>query len=229
METETNNGILTDTEDFEEYSAEAGGRKEKKLFARFERASERLHKNHRSVNRTMNLGFVLMLAAVVICAFAMRQFIFEPTLVDGESMITTLADGERVAVIKFGYWFTQPKRGDIVIVHYPNRTERFVKRVIAFAGETISIDDGYICINGERLDESEYAGSWYGNIYKQIVTKGSFQGYYTVPEGCVFVMGDNRNNSHDSRDKDVGAIPNEQVLGRVVAVIWPFNSFRSVK
>ena len=198
----------------------------KKLMARFETAAEKLHKRHSQYNKSMTLGFILMLAAVIVGALALRQFIFEPTLVDGESMETTLMNTERVAVSKTAYWFSEPQRGDIVIIHYPDRTERFVKRVIAFGGETISIYHGDVLINGEPLDESAYAGDWYHQITRLIGTKGAVNGSYTVPEGYIFVMGDNRNVSHDSRASDVGPIPLEQVIGKAVAVIWPISGFR---
>lgn len=224
---ETNNENINNTT-----AAETAGRKltggEKALRKRFLKASERLHRGQAGFSQTLNLGFLLVLAAVVIGALALRLYIAEPTLVDGESMQNYLMDGERVAVNKTAYWTHEPQRGDIVIVHYPDRNERFVKRVIAFGGETIEIRNGYVYIDGEQLDESAYAGDWYGHITLPISTRGSMGGVYTVPEGHVFVMGDNRNDSHDSRSAKVGAIPNEQVLGRVFAVIFPLGKARAV-
>lgn len=207
--------------------------KEKKAFVK---ASLALHKRHHSVNKTFNLDFLLLIIGALIAAFALRQFVFEPTRVDGKSMQPTLMNRERVLVEKVSYMFSKPKRGDIVIVHYPDRTQRFVKRVIALGGETIEIRSGYIYINGERLDESAYAGDWdsYGKIIKGVRCLGSENGVYTVPENHYFVIGDNRNDSHDSRDDydpayNVGAIPAEQVLGRGVAVVWPIAAIRGVK
>ncbi len=201
---------------------------DRKTDAAFMRASEALHKKHSEVNKTFTLSFFITLAMVIVAAFAIRQFIAEPTMVDGPSMQTTLMDGERVFVEKVSYWLHEPERGDVVIVNYPNRSERFVKRIIALPGETISIDKGYVYINGERLDESAYAGDWYGRIILHIQTVGSENGSYTVPQGHYFVMGDNRNYSHDSRADDVGAVAAEKVLGRVRAVIWPLNKIRKV-
>ena len=195
----------------------------------FIKQAETLHKKHAEINRTFTLPFFLMLACVVVAAFALRQFIAEPTMVDGPSMQTTLMDTERVLVEKVSYWLHEPRRGDIVIVKYPDRWERFVKRVIALPGETIEIrPDGFVYINDEKLDESAYAGDWYGRVYKKVETVGSVDGKYTVPEGHYFVVGDNRNLSHDSRDDDVGPISAVDVLGRVRAVIWPINKLRSV-
>ncbi|MBR3299649.1 MAG: signal peptidase I [Clostridia bacterium] len=198
---------------------------DRKTNGAFSKAAEKLHKDHSALNRTFTLPFLLVLLCVMAAAFAIRQFIAEPTVVDGPSMQTTLMDGERVLVEKVSYWFREPQRGDIVIVRYPNRTERFVKRVIALPGEKITISKGCVLINDEQIDESAY---WIGNIYKLINTVGSENGSYTVPEGYYFVIGDNRNKSHDSRDEDVGPIAAENVLGRVRAVVWPLNKIRSV-
>lgn len=194
----------------------------------FEKAAEVLHKKHKELNKTFSLSFLLTLACVILAALALRQFFAEPTRVDGDSMQYTLLDRERLFVEKVSYWFGAPKRGDIVIVKYPNSTARYVKRIIALPGETIEIrEDRFVYINGERLDESAYAGDWYGKIDLPMETKGSKNGKYTVPEGHYFVMGDNRNDSTDSRHELVGAIPEDKVLGRVRAVVWPLNKIRS--
>ncbi|MCH5278489.1 MAG: signal peptidase I [Christensenellaceae bacterium] len=202
----------------------------KKQRERFGGAAEWLHKCDRSYKITTTAYFILYLMCVVIGAFALRQFFFEPTVVDGESMQNTLMNGERVFVEKVSYWFDEPQRGDIVIVHFPDRTECFVKRIIAFGGETISIKDGYVYIDGQLLDESAYAGDWYGRIRDDMKIKceGSVNGTYVVPYGHVFVMGDNRNWSHDSRAVDVGAIPLEQVLGKARFVVWPISEARRI-
>ncbi len=201
-----------------------GGKEERA----FEKAAEALHKKHKELNKTFSLSFLLMLACVILAALALRQFIAEPTRVKGDSMQYTLLHKEGLLVEKVSYWFDAPERGDIVIVKYPNSADRYVKRIIALPGETIEIrEDRFVYINGERLDESAYAGDWYGKIDLPMETKGSKNGKYTVPEGHYFVMGDNRNDSKDSRDRDVGAIPLDQVIGRVRAVIWPLNRIRS--
>lgn len=161
-------------------------------------------------------------ASVLLMALIVRHFIFEPTIVDGESMQMTLKDGERIFIDKCSYWFTEPKYGDVVIVHYPGRREHFVKRIVATEGQTIEIRRGYVYIDGERLDESAYAGEdWYGRIQLLIDSPQSHNGAFTVPEGHVFVMGDNRNWSKDSRSRDVGAIPVTEILGRARFVFWP--------
>ena len=194
---------------------------------RFSDASDRLFSGDKGFSCAVYIHFALKLCCVVLAVLMLRVFIAEPTYVNGESMVSTLMHNERVLVEKVSYWFSEPKRGDIVIVRFPNRSERFVKRVIALGGETITIKDGYVYVDNVQLDESEYAGDWYGRITRLIRTEGSVNGSYTVPEGYIFVMGDNRNVSHDSRAEDVGAIPLEHVIGRACAVIWPIGKIRS--
>lgn len=195
----------------------------------FKNAADEIMGKDSNYTAAVYLHFAMKLICVVLAVVILRIFVFEPNYVDGESMQTTLMNKERVLVEKVSYWFTEPKRGDIVIVHFPDRSELFVKRIIAVGGETISIKNGFVYINGEQLDESEYAGIWYGNIYRTVHTLGSVNGSYTVPYGYVFVMGDNRNESHDSRAQDVGPIALEEIVGRAVYVIWPLDKIRPAK
>lgn len=201
--------------------------------------TELLHKKDEGYRSSSNWHFILYLAGLIIAVLAIRAFVFEPIKVDGTSMCKTLQDGERCFVEKVSYWFASPKQGDIVIVHFPGRgSTTFVKRVIATAGQTVEIvpDDskgsagGYsVLIDGERLDESAYSDGFMidaNRNYTLINYKGSSS--CTVPEGCVFVMGDHRTDSHDSRSYDVGPIPLSDVLGRVRGVMYPFSSIRPV-
>ena len=210
---------------------------------------ELLHKHDQGYRANSNWHFLLYLAGLLIAVFAIRAFIFEPIRVDGESMQNTLQDNERCFAEKVSLWFASPKAGDIVIVHYPNRgKDTFVKRVVATAGQTVKIVKGSskgaetaVYVDGVALDESAYKDgfrldeNWnYTTI--QPVPGESYYSYdaehdtyeCTVPEGCVFVMGDHRTNSHDSRSGDVGPIPLYNVIGRVRGVIYPFDKLRRV-
>ena len=151
---------------------------------------------------------------VLMALIALMSFLIEPVPVSGISMDPTLRDTERIFVEKVSFWFVEPKRGDIIICHYPTLESSVVKRVIALPGERIMIMDNYVYINGEPLDESAY---WHGYMDSNMQEQ-------TVPEGCVFVMGDNRNHSGDSRS--VGSIPYNRIDGRAHAVVWPFDVFR---
>lgn len=164
-----------------------------------------------------NVEFLLYIVVVVLVALTIRSFIAEPIRVDGDSMVPTLIHNEDMFVEKMSYWFNDPLRGDIVICFYPGYTESCVKRVIGLSGETVSVVDGAIYINGKQLDESAY---WNGEIIGDMEP-------VTVGQREVFVVGDNRNGSKDSRNPSVGCIPYAKVVGRVVAVVYPFDEFET--
>lgn len=182
-------------------------------------ASERFHKDDASYKKAENLSFFIYVILVVVFALALRLFLFEPIRVDGESMINTLQNDEQMFVEKMGYWFRAPKRGEIVIVYYPNHTVSCVKRVIGLPGETVAVQDGAVYVNGKALDESAY---WNDYILGDMAP-------VTVPENCIFVMGDNRNFSSDSRDLlSVGPIPYSRIVGRAASVVWPLDAQRAL-
>lgn len=131
-------------------------------------------------------------------------------------MIPTLQDGERMLVEKVSYYFKPPARGDIIICYYPGYTTSCVKRVIGLPGETVQVFNGRILIDGEVLPESAY---WRDRIAGDMAP-------VSVPENSVFVIGDNRNWSKDSRDPHVGPIPYREIVGRAVNVFWPFSEMR---
>lgn len=161
--------------------------------------------------------WVMVFVCALGMAFVLRTFVFEPVSVDGRSMMNTLKDHEYMIATKYDYLLGDPERFDIVICHYPGRTENFVKRVIAFGGETVELREGELYIDGELYEQ---------NFDRTSSTRN--YGPYTVPEGRYFVMGDNRDNSHDSRHSDVGALTREQIRGHVQYVVYPFSDFRKV-
>ena len=179
--------------------------------------AEDQYENMRGSRSFRNVEFLLYIVAVVLVALTIRSFIAEPIRVDGDSMVPTLVHNEDMFVEKMSYWFSDPLRGDIVICFYPGYTESCVKRVIGLPGETVSIVDGAIYINGKQLDESAY---WNGEIIGDMDP-------VTVGQREVFVVGDNRNGSKDSRNPSVGCIPYAKVVGRVVAVVYPFDEFET--
>ena len=157
-------------------------------------------------------------ALVLVLVFS---FFFRIIQVDGSSMVPTLVNGDKLIVWGAGY---TPQRGDVVIVDsYTSYGKPLVKRVIAKGGDTISIDydSGMVMVNGEVLQED-------------YIAEPTYLGYdvtfpYTVPEGTVFVMGDNRNQSLDSRSTYVGCIDERDILGRVLLCFMPFTDFGVVK
>ena len=181
-------------------------------------AAEKLHKNDAPYKRASNGDFMIYLITVVLIALFIRTFIFEPVQVVGSSMYPTLVHGEGMFTEKLSYVFTPPKHGDIIICRYSNMPVNCVKRIIGMPGDTVAITDGRIYLNGELLDESAY---WNDIIYGDMEE-------VTVPEKSLFVVGDNRNASDDSRNPYVGFVPYGQIKGKVQAVILPLFRARWV-
>ena len=160
---------------------------------------------------------ISILIALVI-AFVIRYFIVELYLVDGPSMRPTLQSAERLVVNKFIYRFRAPERGEILVFRYPKDPSRdFIKRVIAVPGDTIEIKDGLVFVNQQLMNEP----------YILSKTRGDYP-LTTIPEGHIFVMGDNRNNSEDSRFADVGFVPYELVKGKAMMVFWPWDQKKTL-
>ncbi len=148
--------------------------------------------------------------ALAVAVF-MVAFVAQPFVVEGSSMDPSLRQGERLIVSKLAYRFGRPERGDVIVFRYPvNRRVRFVKRVVGLPGETVAIRNGRVLVNGRPLAEA----------YLIDVTLGEF-GPVRVPPGRLFVLGDNRANSRDSRYPEVGMISCRDVVGKAVAVYWP--------
>ncbi len=181
--------------------------------------AEELHAKDAHYRRAMNADFVLYLLIVVFLALSVRLFIGEPVLIEGDSMYPTLHNGERIVVEKLTYTVREPARGDIVVCFYPGHAVSRVKRIIGLPGERVAIRNGAVYIDGGQLVERAY---WSDTIYGDMEER-------LVPEGCVFVMGDNRNHSTDSREVSVGFIPYEKILGRAVVVFWPPDAARTVR
>lgn len=161
---------------------------------------------------------------VVLClSYLIITYVGQRTQVSGSSMETTLSDGDNLIVDKLSYRFHDPQRFDIVVFPFQFQKDTYyIKRIIGMPGETIQIDlDGNIYINGDILDES------YGR--EVIVNPGRAIDPVMLGEDEYFVMGDNRNNSSDSRDISVGSIKRKDLIGRAWVRIWPFNKFGVLK
>ena len=162
--------------------------------------------------------WVVAILIALVLSFIIRYFIVELYLVDGPSMRPTLQSAERLVVNKFIYRFRPPERGEILVFRYPKDPSRdFIKRVIAIPGDTIEIKDGRVFVNQQLMNEP----------YILSKTRGDYP-LTTVPEGHIFVMGDNRNNSEDSRFADVGFVPYELIKGKAVLVFWPWDEKKTL-
>jgi len=170
-------------------------------------------------------GWALTIIVALILAFLIRTFVFVVATVDGPSMQPTLTNNDRLIVTKYDYYFADVKRGDIVICRFndPNYPDIYVKRVIGLPGEMISIIDGVVYINGTAISEDYTEKSLPG-----IDRHYNMDAYY-IPEGHVFVMGDNRNNSADSRMHSNGAISVDLIIGKAQWRIFPFNNMGSLE
>lgn len=154
-------------------------------------------------------------------------FLLRIVTVEGESMNATLDDKDRVIITHLNY---TPKRDDVVVANSSVLNKTIIKRVIGVGGDTVKIDYNVnkVFVNGEEISNEHINGTMINKGMfdpNYLISDGVYQ--YKVPDGKVFVMGDNRNNSTDSRDKLVGAIPEDKVIGRVRAVIWPLSKIRS--
>ncbi|HPT82397.1 MAG TPA: signal peptidase I [Limnochordia bacterium] len=153
-----------------------------------------------------------VISAVLIAAFIMI-FIARAYTVNGDSMLPTLHHGERLLVDKISYRFTEPSRGEIIIFKNPaNPSEQFVKRVIGLPGDKVAIIQGVVFINDQPIEEDYTLAPARIGFAPQI-----------VPEGTYFVLGDNRNNSEDSRFSRVGFLPRELIIGRAIWRYWPLS------
>lgn len=150
----------------------------------------------------------------ILIAFGIKHFLFTQRIVDGHSMDVTLANGDRMVVDRIVYDFGLPKRGDIIVFEGPDH-EQWVKRVIGLPGDTVQLIKGHLYLNGKYIPEPFIEDGPLDPKYNYGPTK--------VPPGHLFVMGDNRVVSYDSRY--IGPISLSTLTGRVDLVIWPLDKF----
>lgn len=187
------------------------------------------------------LQWVEAIAIAIILAILIRGFLFEPVIIEGTSMMNTLEDHDRVILNKISLAFNEPERGDIVVLEveppyfnalpFLNNSKLakkllptlsgadYIKRVIAVGGDTVDIIDGYVYVNGEKLNEPYVRLD--GETRKLLTAMP-----YTVEEGKYFVMGDNRTASRDSRT--IGTIEEEQIIGITGFRIWPVHKIGKI-
>lgn len=156
-----------------------------------------------------------------IIVVVLTTFIFRLFTVDGQSMMDTLHDRDKVAVVRWKY---VPTGGDVVVIKHGEEFDKpLIKRIIATEGQTLKINfaDGSVIVDGVKLNETY--------IKEPMWLRGDAEIPAVIPQGYCFVMGDNRNNSSDSRSKVIGLIPNENIVGKAKFVLYPFNRIKIIK
>ena len=187
-------------------------------------------------NRASNFfSFLFDLAktfvVVMLIAFAIRYFVIQPFVVDGDSMMPTFVNNEYLIAEKISYDFTQPSRGDIVIFRYPkNPSIIYIKRVIGLPGETVTIKDGKVYIgqvsannpNQNQLVETYLSPTEKTNLFD--ATSADQELKITLKDNEFFALGDNRDHSSDSREW--GVLPRANIIGRVWLTVTPIDHFK---
>jgi signal peptidase I len=174
--------------------------------------------------RRVYIEWLAVAVAALGAAFLLRLFVVQQFAVDGESMLGTLHSGDRVIVNKLSYDLHDPRHGDIVVLEDVKESlevRDLIKRVIALPGETIEYRDCQLFINGQRMNEP-----YLDPALVRADQCGLSQAPVEVESGHVFVMGDNRDRSSDSREPAIGQIPYDDLIGRAFVVVWPTSRWR---
>ncbi len=168
------------------------------------------------------LGWLLYVGIVICVTYLVITFVGQRTEVSGESMAPTLHSGDNLIVDKLSYRFTDPERYDIIIFPYQYEEGKYyIKRIIGMPGETVLIENGEVYINGELLGET------YGAEVME--SAGIASEEIVLGDNEYFVLGDNRNNSSDSRDPSVGVLDGDDIIGKAIVRIWPLSEIGVIK
>ncbi|THF81285.1 signal peptidase I [Cohnella fermenti] len=175
--------------------------------------------------------WIKALAIAGVLVVILRWFIIQPFVVDGESMEPNFQNRERIIVNMLLYDIRQPKRGEVIVFKVPEENRNFIKRVIAVPGDTVKVEGDDVYVNGEKLNEPYLTDAIEqaheaGHNYNDTDFPNSLYPDGTVPENMLFVMGDNRGNSKDSRM--IGYVPMDHVIGRAELIFWPLNEINYI-
>ena len=187
------------------------------------------------------LSWVEVIVVAVVLALLIDGFIIINATVPSGSMEKTIMTGDRVLGTRFAYWFSAPKRGDIVVFRYPvdeakGKKTKFIKRIIGLPGETVTISDGVVYIDGEPLEENYINGTW-------VTGNDGYQ--FNIPEDHYLMLGDNRNNSSDARywseiavregvasseaeAESFSYVHRKKILGKAYFRYWPLTKMGSL-
>jgi signal peptidase I len=169
------------------------------------------------------LSWVLTFAIAIGTALLLKNFVIINANVPTGSMENTILPGDDLLGFRLSYLISEPERGDIVIFKFPDdESQKFIKRIIGLPGEKVVIEDGKIYINDSEvpLEETYLKEEW-------VVGTGPYE--FNVPEGCYFVMGDNRNDSNDARFWDNTYVTAEEIIGKAEFIYYPFSHIKSLR
>lgn len=184
------------------------------------------------IKRNEAAEWVKAIVIAVILVLIIRWLLFAPFIVDGPSMQPNFFTGERIIVNKVIFDIRKPKAGEVIVFHVPSEGRDFIKRVIAVPGDTVKVEGDTVLVNGKAIAEpyikdaieaKHNSNQLYNN--KDFPNNDFPDG--TVPAGHVFVMGDNRSNSTDSRM--IGYISYKDIVGRADLIFWPFKDIHMIK
>ena len=189
-----------------------------------EREAEKKNASEKKEKSTAQniLGTIAYIIGVCVFVFLILHFVGQRTVVNGSSMDTTLANGQNLVMDKLSYRFHDPERYDIIVFPYQHAENTYyIKRIIGLPGDTVQVIDGYVYINGKKLDEHYGAeGMEDPGIAAEPIKLGDDE---------YFVLGDNRNHSSDSRVASVGVLTRDMLIGRAWVRIYPFNKIGVIK
>ena len=173
--------------------------------------------NHEKEEKNEAMEWIKSIATAVIIAFLIKTFIFNTTYVVGNSMFPTLHEKDRLFSNKISLYFSEPKRGDIVVLEAPDEVKKdYIKRVIGLGGDRVEIKEGLVYLNGELLKEDYLEDDAYTHIYDE--------SYWEIPEDNLFVLGDNRNPGASKDSRVFGYIPIDSIKGITGFRYFPINN-----
>lgn len=174
-------------------------------------------KDNSFVKTFFDYAKIIVLALLI--SFGIKTFVVTSTIVDGRSMNPTVNHGDRLMVNKLFFMKKNITRGDVIDFYVPESKKYYLKRVIAVEGDTVELINDRVYLNGKKLEE-DYVST-------EVTTPHSETTKWEVPKGYVFVLGDNRSNSRDSRD--LGVIPRSNIVGKIIFRYYPFNNLGGLK
>lgn len=165
------------------------------------------------------IEYVKVILIALVVSFSIKAFVITNTVVDGRSMNPTVNHGDRLIVNKLFFMKKNITRGDIVDVYVPSADKYYLKRVIGIEGDVVELIDNRVYLNGKMLEENY--------VSTNVTAPHNSSTHWEVPDGHVFVLGDNRSNSRDSRD--IGVVPRKDIVGKIVLRYYPFSDFGGLK